>query len=186
MTACARLVVYALVVTALAASHAVAAAPPAQPTRAQLDFFESKVRPVLIQHCYKCHSATAEKLKGGLRLDSIDAILKGGDSGPALVPGNPDKSLLVEAVRYEDEDTAMPPKGRLPDTVVADLVAWVKMGAPDPRVPTAVPASKLTGLTDTARAHFMWDASGDDGLMLLRWRDGKVSAIEVTFGAQVS
>src|SRR4030095_10340117 len=84
---------------------------------AGLDFFESKVRPALVEHCYKCHSAGAEKLKGGLLLDSREGVLKGGDSGPAVVPGKPDESLLVKAVRRLDKDLAMPPKKELPEAV---------------------------------------------------------------------
>ena len=100
----------------------------------QAEFFENKVRPVLSKHCYKCHSAEATKVKGGLLLDTREATLKGGDSGPALVPGDAEKSLLIKAVRYTDPDLQMPPKGeKLSDAQVADLVAWVKMGAPDPR-----------------------------------------------------
>ncbi len=107
----------------------------AEPTKAQLDFFESKVRPVLVNHCYKCHSEQSEKVKGELLLDSRDAVLKGGKTGPAIVPGNVEKSLLIKAVRYIDEDLQMPPKGeKLSEAQIADLVAWVKMGAPDPRV----------------------------------------------------
>jgi cytochrome c553 len=110
----------------------------AEPTKAQLDFFESKVRPVLANNCYKCHSTKAEKVKGGLLLDSREAVLKGGDSGPALVPGNPEKSLLIKAVNYTDPDLQMPPKGdKLSDQQIADLTAWVRMGAPDPRVASA-------------------------------------------------
>ena len=106
-------------------------------TPAQTEFFENKIRPVLADNCYKCHSVTAEKLKGGLLLDSRDGLLKGGDSGPVIVPGNPDKSLLIKAVRYTDPDLEMPPKGkRLSPQQVTDLEAWVKMGAPDPRVAT--------------------------------------------------
>ena len=91
----------------------------AKPTAEQLEFFENKVRPVLVTHCYSCHSAEASKLKAGLRLDSRAAILKGGDTGPAVVPGQPDESLLIQSVRYKDEDTAMPPKERLPQAQVA-------------------------------------------------------------------
>ena len=111
------------------------AASAAESTKAQLDFFESKIRPVLADNCYKCHSTKAEKVKGGLLLDSRDAVLKGGESGPAIVPGNPDQSLLIKAVRYTDPDLQMPPKGnKLSDQQVADLTTWVKMGAPDPRI----------------------------------------------------
>ena len=98
--------------------------------RAQLDFFETKVRPVLAEHCFGCHSARADKLKGGLLLDSREGLLKGGDSGGAVVPGEPEKSRLIEAVGYGDQETAMPPKGRLPDGVVKDLEQWVAMGVP--------------------------------------------------------
>jgi mono/diheme cytochrome c family protein len=98
-------------------------------------FFEAKVRPVLIKHCHECHSADAKKVKGGLLLDTRAGWQRGGDSGlPAVVPGNPDESPLIRAVRHVEEDFAMPPRQpKLPDAVIADLVAWVRMGAPDPR-----------------------------------------------------
>jgi hypothetical protein len=97
------------------------------------DFFEKKVRPVLVQNCYGCHSHQAKKQRGGLYLDSKTALRKGGDSGPAVVPGKPGESLLLKAVHYEMEDLKMPPKGKLPAVVIADLERWVAMGAPDPR-----------------------------------------------------
>ncbi|HTG43097.1 MAG TPA: PSD1 and planctomycete cytochrome C domain-containing protein, partial [Verrucomicrobiae bacterium] len=104
------------------------------PDPAAIEFFESKIRPALAEHCYSCHSAKAEKLKGGLFLDTREGLLKGGDTGPALAPGDPDKSLLIKAVRYLDENLQMPPKGKkLSSAQIADLEAWVKMGAPDPR-----------------------------------------------------
>src|SRR5438874_7006851 len=81
----------------------------ADPTPEQLEFFEKKIRPVLADNCYSCHSAKAEKLKGGLLLDTKAGVLKGGDTGPALVPGNPDASLLIKAVRYGDANLQMPP-----------------------------------------------------------------------------
>jgi mono/diheme cytochrome c family protein len=103
-------------------------------SQAGLEFFENKIRPILANNCYKCHSSQAAKLKGGLSLEYHESILKGGDDGPALVPGDPDQSLLIKAVRYQDADLQMPPKGnKLPDAQIADLVAWVKMGAPDSR-----------------------------------------------------
>jgi hypothetical protein len=89
--------------------------------------FESKVRPVLAQSCVKCHGG--KKARGGLRLDSRAALLRGGEHGPALVPGDPDRSLLVQALRYTHEDVKMPPNGRLPPAVVKDFEAWVKVGA---------------------------------------------------------
>lgn len=96
------------------------------------DFFERRVRPLLVERCYKCHSA-GEKIKGGLRLDTRDGWATGGDSGPAIQPGKPDESLLVKAVGYTDRDLKMPPKQRLPDAEIAVLKQWVAMGAPDPR-----------------------------------------------------
>jgi cytochrome c553 len=109
----------------------------------EFDFFESKIRPILIDRCYACHSAKAEKLKGGLRLDTKEGIDRGGDNGPILVRGNPEKSRLIEAVRWGDEDTRMPPKKKLSDEQISDLVAWVKSGAPDPRVGVAaVPSTQ--------------------------------------------
>src|SRR5262249_30284541 len=98
-------------------------------------FFEQKIRPVLSAHCLPCHSAEARrarKLKGGLYLDTRDGVRKGGESGPVLVPHKAADSLLIKALRYDD-DVRMPPKGKLPDAVIADFEKWVNMGAPDPR-----------------------------------------------------
>src|SRR5688500_10879889 len=92
------------------------------PDPAGVEFFEKKIRPVLVQHCYQCHSEGAaknKKLRGGLRLDSREAILKGGDSGPALVPGKVKEGHLLEALRYSG-DVKMPPNSQLPADVVAD------------------------------------------------------------------
>ena len=97
-----------------------------------IDFFEKKIRPVLVQHCYECHSADAKALKAGLLLDSRDGWKLGGDSGPAIVPGKPQESLLIQALKYAD-GMEMPPKGKLSDEVVADFVKWIEQGAPDPR-----------------------------------------------------
>ena len=109
------------------------------------EFFEKKVRPLLEQRCLECHSPE-KKVKGGLRLDSREGWAKGGDAGPAIVPGNLDKSLLIEAVRYKNKDLQMPEKRKLPDAEIAILEQWVKMGAPDPRTGGTV-AKKQTGLT---------------------------------------
>ncbi len=110
-----------------------------------IQFFEKRIRPVLVQNCYECHSTEREKAKGGLLLDTRAAVLKGGDSGPAIVPGNPDKSLLVKAVLRTDEDLQMPPKHKLDEQSVKDLIEWVRMGAPDPRDGGA--GKKLVGAT---------------------------------------
>ncbi len=105
---------------------------------ADIAFFEAKIRPVLADKCYECHSA-AKKVKANLHLDSRAGLLAGGESGPSIVPGQPEKSLLIKAISYHDEDLEMPPKKRLPDAVVADFVAWIKRGAPDPRAETKAP-----------------------------------------------
>src|SRR5688572_19678863 len=119
---------------ALALIGGVADAQAAAPNRDGLEYFEKHVRPVFVENCYKCHSAEAEKVKGGLLLDTRDGLLKGGDTGPALLPGDPERSLLIKAVRYTDENLQMPPKGKkLGPEQIAGLEAWVKMGAPDPR-----------------------------------------------------
>jgi len=114
-----------------------------QPDAAGLDFFERKIRPVLVRHCYSCHSATAAaagKLQGGLRLDSRDGARTGGETGPAVTPGQPDQSLLIESIRYGEDSYQMPPDGKLPAAVIADFEKWVSMGAPDPREGTSTAA----------------------------------------------
>ncbi len=98
----------------------------------EMEFFEGKIRPLLDTHCYSCHSVKAPKLKGGLRLDGRAEMLKGGESGPAVVPGKPDDSRLIKAVRYRDEDLAMPPKKKLSEAQIADLENWVRLGSPWP------------------------------------------------------
>src|SRR5687768_535932 len=121
-----------LIFVGLMAIARASAAPASTPEG--IEFFEKKVRPILAESCYECHSATSKKLKGGLLLDTRAGVLKGGDSGPAIVPGEPEKSLLIKAVRYTDPDLQMPPKdGKLSDAQITDLVAWVELGAPDPR-----------------------------------------------------
>src|SRR5258708_6739777 len=107
-----------------------------EPELAGVDFFEKTIRPNLVEHCYQCHGKDAEKVKGGLLLDTRDGLLKGGDTGPAIVAGDPEKSLLIKAVRYTDEDRAMPPRksgGGLSDQQIAALEAGGKKGAPEPR-----------------------------------------------------
>ena len=129
-----------LTFASICAAHCAAADEPAPPTAEDLEFFENKVRPLLVAQCYRCHSAEAEekgKLKAGLRLDSFAGLLRGGDSGSALTPGDAAKSLIVEAVNYRNEDMAMPPKGKLSDAQIMDLTDWVQMGAPWPGADTA-------------------------------------------------
>lgn len=102
------------------------------PLATDLDFFEKRVRPVLVQRCFECHSSKAEKLKGGLLLDSREAILTGGDSGPAAVVDDVEKSLIIQAIRYDNENVQMPPAGKMPEAEVAVLAEWVRRGMPFP------------------------------------------------------
>ena len=104
-------------------------------TAEEVKFFEEKIRPVLASACYSCHSASAAKLKSGLRVDSRAALLAGGDTGAAIVPGDADGSLLIQAIRHDDPDFAMPPKEKLADEAIHDLERWVALGAPWPAEP---------------------------------------------------
>ena len=104
-----------------------------EPTLEQLDFFENKIRPVLAQHCYNCHSTQSKKLKAELYLDNREQAFKGGESGPSIVPGKVDSSLLYRAILYKEESLEMPPKRKLPDVVIADFKKWIDMGAPWPK-----------------------------------------------------
>src|SRR5205085_11056102 len=112
------------------------------------------VRPLLTERCLECHSPE-KKVKGGLRLDTREGWVKGGDGGPAIVPGDVEKSLLITAVRYKDRDLQMPEKRKLPDEEIAILEQWVKMGAPDPRTGTGGEvAKKQVGMTVEAGKKF--------------------------------
>ena len=121
-----------LLITGLLTGH-ICATPAAEPTAEAVEFFEQKIRPILVTHCSECHSRDSKKRQGGLLLDTRDGWMRGGDSGAVIVPGDPDKSLLILAVRQTDKDLRMPPKQKLTDTQIADLEAWVKNGAVDPR-----------------------------------------------------
>ncbi|OUT56184.1 MAG: hypothetical protein CBB71_18445 [Rhodopirellula sp. TMED11] len=111
------------------------------PTAEGIEFFETRIRPVLVEHCDQCHSLQAKNIQGGLKLDSKAAAQQGGDSGPAIVPGNVDESLLIDALNYDGFE--MPPKGKLPDPVIEDFKKWIEMGAPDPRDDTSVPETAI-------------------------------------------
>ena len=123
-------------------------------TPTQLEFFEKEVRPLFAEHCYKCHSVDAKRLEAGLLLDSRASQLRGGDSGPAIVPGKADQSLLIQAVRYEDFE--MPPKGKLPAKDVATLVRWIQMGAPWPSEAEPVAAGERSSFDLEKRAAEFW------------------------------
>ena len=114
----------------LGLSFSLLAEPPAA-TQEQKDFFENRIRPVLAQNCFACHTNSQ---MGGLRLDSLEGILKGGKSGPAVVPGAPEKSMLITAIRQTTE-IKMPKNGHLTDAQIEDLAKWVKDGAVWPEAP---------------------------------------------------
>jgi len=121
-------------------------------------FFESKIRPVLVEHCYECHAADSKIVRGGLQLDSRAATLKGGDTGPALVAGKPEDSLLIQALKHES--LAMPPESKLPDQTIADFEEWIRLGAPDPR--EQVKAAKLKPVDwEAAKQHWAFQPITD-------------------------
>ncbi|MEX2186988.1 MAG: PSD1 and planctomycete cytochrome C domain-containing protein [Pirellulales bacterium] len=125
--------VFAWTASAFGEEPANAVAGKATDNAAGIEFFEQSIRPVLAEHCYKCHSAESDPVKGGLRLDDRQSIRAGGESGPAVVPGKVDASLLMQAIEYEGEFYDMPPDGKLPAKAIADIRRWIAMGAPDPR-----------------------------------------------------
>lgn len=139
------LYLFALVLTGSAAAQA------ASPSPEALKFFENKVRPILVEQCQDCHGAS--KHKGGLRLDNLPYIIQGGEQGPAIVPGNPDKSLLMTAISYNDKEMEMPPDGKMSDADIATLKQWIAMGAPWPEaeVASAKPTRKPGQITDEDR-----------------------------------
>lgn len=131
-------------------------APPPTLSTADLHFFEAKIRPVLVEKCYGCHSKAADKVRGGLLLDSREALFHGGNSGPVIVAGQPEQSPLVQAIGYRDEDLQMPPPDsaieKLSDQQVADFAEWVRRGAPDPRTLATKSGGKTYG--GVGRAHW--------------------------------
>ena len=108
-----------------------------QPDAEGIEFFEKKIRPVLVLHCYECHSSASTEIKGELRLDSRPGMLRGGESGPAIVPGKPNQSLLIAALRHQSLE--MPPEEKLPDATIRNFTEWIQRGAPDPRSGPAQP-----------------------------------------------
>jgi hypothetical protein len=127
-----------------------------------VDFFETKIRPLLAEHCYECHSQDAKKLKGDLRLDTREGVLRGGETGPVITPGKPEGSLLITAVQYHDKDLQMPPprdgkSRKLNDARIADLVEWVRFGAPMP----ADGPRPVGAASDAARSHWAFQPLRD-------------------------
>ena len=131
----------------------------AKPDPAGIAFFENKIRPVLIEHCYQCHSTAANKHKGNLYVDTKAAMRKGGVTGPALVPGQPEKSLIMRALRHTEE-LRMPKAGKLPDRVIADFEKWIASAGRLIRA-MAMPSQPRTSI---GRRH------GNSGRFKRRWR----------------
>jgi hypothetical protein len=130
----------------------------AAPAQDPGEFFERKIRPLFADHCYACHASSAKKIKGGLKLDSREAAMKGGETGPIIVPGSPEKSRLIEAVAYKNVDLMMPPKAKLPDAAIADLTKWIKDGAVWPSGAAAKGEQKTYefDLAKRKRDHWAW------------------------------
>lgn len=126
------------------------------PSEEQLAFFEKRIRPVLANNCYACHSADAKSIEGGLLLDSRAGIIKGGDSGPIVAPGDPEASILIQAVKHAESAPTMPPESRLKDDEIADLISWVKEGAPDPRTDSTLDRLKNKSTIDWDKAKEWW------------------------------
>lgn len=126
----------------------------------QLAFFEESVRPLLVKHCYECHSTEAEKIKGGLLLDTKEGWMAGGDSGEAIHPGKPGESLVIETVSYDNPDLQMPPKYRLSGEEIGILTEWIAMGAPDPR--TGDKVTKVSSIDwEQGKAHWAFHPVGN-------------------------
>jgi len=122
----------------------------------RIEFFEKKIRPVLVENCYNCHSANTNS-RGGLRVDDRNGLILGGDHGPAVVPGDPDKSLLIQAVRQTHAEVKMPPKKHLADEQIADLMQWIKDGAAWPKAAVPVLSGEFNGRYEQLRAeHWAW------------------------------
>ena len=190
---CPRPLAFCFVLVVLAAAQALVSSPalPSDPAAApdppasaasqeqNFEFFEKQVRPILATRCYECHSGRVDKPKGGLRLDLREAALKGGDTGPAIVPGKPRESLLVDAIRY-DGLYQMPPKSKLPAEEIAILTRWVELGAPWPQTDNAPEATSKGGagqekefdLSRRRAEHWCWQpirAASPPAVRLVDW-----------------
>ncbi|WZO97627.1 PSD1 and planctomycete cytochrome C domain-containing protein [Isosphaeraceae bacterium EP7] len=144
---------------ALGACAATAAEPAKAPDPASVEFFEKKIRPILVSNCYTCHSADTNS-KGGLRVDDRNGLVDGGNSGPAVLPGNPEESLLLQAVLHEDGAPKMPPKSKLTEQELADLTQWIKDGAAWPEVPVAAVSATISKpnekYNELKKNHWAW------------------------------
>ncbi len=156
-------------------AQAVDSKKPERPNPEAIEFFEKKVRPLLVENCQSCHGA--EKQKGALRLDSLASVLKGGDSGPAVVPGKPEKSLLIRTIHYRGEDDApkMPPKAKLNDAALAAFADWVKMGAPWPENDVVKGPAKIA---DVRQSHWAFQPVKKPAIPLVTDREWAKAPID--------
>ncbi len=145
------------------------------PAPEHLTFFESKIRPVLVAHCYECHSSDSKIVQGGLRVDSRDGLLKGGDTGPAIVPGRPEQSLLLKALRYDGIE--MPPKAKLSASIVKDFETWLRLGAPDPRIAKEPKGIRTIDL-EAGRKHWAFQPVADPALPPVRDEAWPIDAVD--------
>ena len=122
--------------------------------RQRLEFFETKIRPVLVKHCYECHASDSKKLRGGLLVDSRKGLLEGGESGPTVTPGNLEESLLISALKHDEFE--MPPKSKLPAEIVADFEKWILDGATDPRLATDLVTKPKSIDIEAGRKHWAY------------------------------
>lgn len=166
----------------LAAADCLAGDQPDEPAQKffaeQIEFFEKQVRPLLSEHCYSCHSADARKLQAGLLVDSRTSLLAGGDSGPSIVPGDPEASLLMEAVRWESYE--MPPKGKLSDREIATLEEWIQQGAAWPVEAAAATEAIRSGfdLQQRAAEHWVWQPVANPVTPVVRQADWPTSDLD--------
>jgi cytochrome c553 len=151
------------------------------PSPEQIEFFEKRVRPVLAAQCFACHGRASIPPMGGLRLDTREMLLHGGKHGPAILPGDPDNSALLKAVSYREE-LKMPPAGKLTDEQIADLAAWIKMGAPEPAVLDPAPGDKFWAFQPVRKPavpavkHVDWVQSPVDAFVLAKLEAGGLPA----------
>ncbi|HTM54144.1 MAG TPA: DUF1549 domain-containing protein, partial [Pirellulales bacterium] len=167
-------------VTWAVAASALAAAEPPSREGAGLELFEKRIRPLLAEHCYQCHGP--KKQESGLVLSTPSGLQKGGDRGTPIAPGEPENSLLIQAVRYADDDLKMPPRGKLKDDQIADLVSWVKLGAPlpadnDSSLASARPSNDFN--LAERRTHWAYQPLQQDGVGSL-WRQTSLNTVEQT------
>jgi len=127
-----------------------------RPTDDELAFFESRIRPLLVKHCHECHSVTSKDPGGNLLVDSRPGLIRGGDGGTPIVPGDAEASLLIQAVRQANPDLKMPPEGKLSSAEIADLERWVLLRAPDPRLIEPLSGTKPKSAIDWEQARNFW------------------------------